>query len=93
MYFIRNGRYSIHVSDNFITNTNLKFDDEDEKNQDENIVSELFDGDHFGEIGLIYETKRTATVRSENYGTLAKLSKSSYQEMMKTFDSMSTLFK
>ena len=78
MYFIRNGRYSVHVTDSFITNANIKFDDEDEKNQDENKVSELFDGDHFGEIGLIYETKRTATVRSENYGTLAKLSKSSY---------------
>ena len=93
MYFIRNGRYSVHVNDKFITKANIKFNDEEENNEDENIVNELFDGDHFGEIGLIYETKRTATVRSENYGTLAKLSKSSYQDMLKTFESMSLLFK
>ena len=93
MYFIRNGRYSVHVNDKFITKANIKFNDEEENNEDENIVNELYDGDHFGEIGLIYETKRTATVRSENYGTLAKLSKSSYQDMLKTFDSMSLLFK
>ena len=93
MYFIRNGRYSVHVNDKFITKANIKFNDEEENNEDENIVNELYDGDHFGEIGLIYETKRTATVRSENYGTLAKLSKSSYQDMLKTFESMSLLFK
>ena len=56
-------------------------------------MGHLFDNDHFGEIGLLFGSKRTATVRSENYGTLALLSKSAYGEMLKTFDGMSNHFK
>ena len=56
-------------------------------------MTHLIDGDHFGEIGLIFESKRSATVRSENYGTLAMLKKSHFLELAKTFDSLTTLFK
>jgi CRP-like cAMP-binding protein len=93
MYFIRNGRYTVHVKDNFVTKTTITSEDESKLDRDQFMVRELYDGDHFGEIGVIFNTKRTATVRSENYGTLARLTKSSYLEMLKTFDSMSTLFK
>ena len=36
-------------------------------------VRVLCEGDHFGEIGLIYNTNRTASVQSRNYNTLAGL--------------------
>lgn len=94
MYFIRNGRYTVHVKDQFLAKQSLHQETsgkEDER--DKELVSELFDGDHFGEIGLIYGAKRTATVRSENYGTLALLSKTAYVEMLKSFENMANLFK
>ena len=53
----------------------------------------LIDGDHFGEIGMLFDCKRTATVRSESYGGLALLRKKDYQELSKTFESLTSLFK
>lgn len=38
----------------------------------------LGNGDYFGEIGLVYGCKRTATVISRKYSTLAKLSKAKF---------------
>ena len=94
MYFIRNGRYTVHVKDQFLVKSSLSDETSGkEDDRDKELVSELFDGDHFGEIGLIYGAKRTATVRSENYGTLALLSKTSFLEMLKSFDNMANLFK
>lgn len=81
MYFIRNGKFSVHVKVEHLK----PVADDSEKPQP---VTHLIDGDHFGEIGLIFECKRTATVRSENYGTLAMLKKSHYVELTKTFDSL-----
>ncbi len=40
----------------------------------------LYPGDHFGEISLIYNCKRTATVVANNYCTLAKLPQKKYRE-------------
>jgi len=34
----------------------------------------LIAGDHFGEVGLIYRCKRTASIVSRNYNTMASLS-------------------
>ena len=53
----------------------------------------LIDGDHFGEIGLLFNCKRTATVKSENYGDLALLKLAHYNELTKTFESFSSIFK
>jgi CRP-like cAMP-binding protein len=53
----------------------------------------LYDGDHFGEIGLIFNSKRTATVKSLNYGSLAKLDKSGFNDLSKQFPSLTTAFK
>ena len=53
----------------------------------------LNDGDHFGEISLIYNCKRTATVESANYGTLAMLTKSNYMELQKSFENITEVFK
>ena len=70
MYFIRNGKFSVTVKTDYIS-------PETEDNQPE-LVSYLIDGDMFGEISLLYNCKRTATVRSENYGNLALLKQSDF---------------
>lgn len=72
MYFIRTGQYQVSIKSNFNTSKNSQPTIE---------VKYLFDGDHFGEIGLIYSTKRTATVKSQNYGSLAKLNKPDWAEV------------
>jgi len=86
MYFIRNGKFSVHIKTDHLRPIL------DEENQPKP-VTYLIDGDHFGEIGMIFDSKRTATIRSENYGTLAMLKKVHYTELCKTFDSMAPLFK
>jgi len=42
-------------------------------------------GDYFGEISLIYGCKRTATVTSMKYSTLAILKKNHYKEILIEF--------
>jgi CRP-like cAMP-binding protein len=44
-------------------------------------VKVMVEGDHIGEIGLIYKCKRTASVISRNYNTLAKLGKERFRSM------------
>ncbi len=46
-----------------------------------NRVRVLYSGEHFGEISLIYSCMRTATVTSNNYCTMAKLSKEKFHEI------------
>jgi hypothetical protein len=36
-------------------------------------MKKLKEGDHFGEIAMIYKCRRTATFISKNYNTMAKL--------------------
>eukprot|EP00343_Euplotes_focardii_P001258 CAMPEP_0205799586 /NCGR_PEP_ID=MMETSP0205-20121125/915_1 /ASSEMBLY_ACC=CAM_ASM_000278 /TAXON_ID=36767 /ORGANISM="Euplotes focardii, Strain TN1" /LENGTH=360 /DNA_ID=CAMNT_0053061163 /DNA_START=45 /DNA_END=1127 /DNA_ORIENTATION=- len=43
-------------------------------------VRTLQTGDHFGEISLIYDCKRTATVTSTKYGTLGFIPRTAYKE-------------
>ena len=42
-------------------------------------------GEFFGEISLIYGCKRTATVCSAKYSTLATLTKKNYDEILLEF--------
>lgn len=57
LYFIGKGDCEIRVRDNF-------------GREHENIRM-LTSGDHFGEISMLYHCKRTASVISRNYNTLA----------------------
>ena len=86
MYFIKKGKFSVYVK----TDWNAKIVDDSEIPAPVNI---LIDNEHFGEIGMIYECKRTSTIISVNYGSLARLTKSSYVELSKNFEMFQGLFK
>lgn len=45
----------------------------------------LVQGQHFGEIALIYKCRRTATIISRNYNTLARLAYSNWREVVNEF--------
>jgi len=45
----------------------------------------LTEGDHFGEISMIYKCPRTATVISRNYNTLARLTYEMYREIVNEY--------
>ena len=87
MYFIRSGEFEVSIETNF--NVGVGAGEEEDKPD----VKRLYDGDHFGEIGLIYGLRRTATVKSKNYGSLARLSWESLEELEKSFESLKTHFK
>lgn len=56
----------------------------DEK-KNKNKIKNLRPGDYFGEISLIYGCKRTASVNSSKYSTLAMLKKVHYKEILIEF--------
>ena len=85
MYFIRSGKFDVIIESNFNVGVSEKIDIERKY---------LYDGDHFGEIGLIYGLRRTATVKSANYGSLARLtSKSLEEKLAKHFPTITKQFK
>ena len=53
-----------------------------DEHKKEHIVRVLVEGNQFGEIGVIYNCGRTATVITRNYNTLARLQKPFYREMI-----------
>ncbi len=71
MYFISKGDCAVSIRDQ-----NSRIDLADRR---------LVAGDHFGEISLIDQIKRTATVISRNYCTLARISYNEYRELSNTF--------
>ena len=85
MFFIKNGKFSVHVKIDHLNPENT-----DEKPKP---VLNLIDGDHFGEIGMLFDCKRTATVKSEQYGRLALLKKNDFIDLSKSFDTFSNLFR
>lgn len=44
-------------------------------------VKLMVEGDHIGEIGLLYKCKRTASVISRNYNVMARLSSGNFREL------------
>ena len=51
----------------------------------EQIIGNLNEGDHFGELALIYKCKRSATVISNNYNTFARIIKPRFREITSEF--------
>lgn len=86
MYFIRTGQFEVQIKSTFDTGVN---------SQPNVQITNLYDGDHFGEIGLVYNTMRTARVMSKNYGSLARLDKNDWGEIERHFSNpkMETAFK
>lgn len=80
MYFIRTGQFEVTIKSNFSSG-------EKEKDHSE-FKKRLYDGDHFGEIGIIFGSKRTATVKSTNYGSLALLKESGFKVLQGQFPNM-----
>jgi len=74
MYFIRTGQFEVKIKSDFAQEANVVEEAPCDKRQ-------LYDGDHFGEIGLIFSCRRTATVKSLNYGSLAKLTETGFKAL------------
>ena len=69
-YYIGKGECKVRVRD---------------QNGNERIVRTLREGDHFGEIGPMYEFKRTATVTSMNYNTFASMKSDLFTSLIKDY--------
>jgi CRP-like cAMP-binding protein len=59
----------------------------------EHFLRKLGPGAHFGEISLIFQTKRTATVISGNYSTFAKLSQEKFRELTQYIPELNSVIK
>ena len=53
----------------------------------------LTQSDYFGEISMLYGCKRTATITSRKYSTLAKLTQKTYKEITTEFPEMVSALK
>lgn len=59
----------------------------------EQVIGILKEGEHFGEIALIYKCKRSATVISSNYNTFARILKPRFREVISEFPEYETCLK
>lgn len=78
MYFVGTGHCRVKVRDH---------------NGREQFICQLKEGDHFGEISLIYKCKRSATVTSSNYNTFARIYKPRFREVISEFPEYETCLK
>lgn len=78
MYWVGTGHCKVKVRDS---------------NGREEVIGTLNEGDHFGEVALIYGCKRTATVISSNYNTFARILKPRYREVIADFPEYETCLK
>ena len=49
------------------------------------VVTKLVNGDFFGEIGLLYESKRTASIRASGYCEIYVLRKLALEKILKRY--------
>jgi CRP-like cAMP-binding protein len=70
LFYIVNGEVKVFVSDQF---------------NEKKFVCYLGKGAHFGEVGLVYNTPRTATIESIGYCTIAMLLKKDYEAAVSRF--------
>ena len=81
VYFIAKGRCQVFVKDKF------------RDRWEDKMVRILNPGDHFGEIGMLYECNRSATVIAMNYCTCAKLNRSNYNELLQIYQGLNETVK
>lgn len=82
MYFIAKGKCSVYVMDKF---PNERYESK--------LVRSLDPGSHFGEISMLYDTKRSATVIAKYYLTCAKIDRSNYNELLQIYPNLNELVK
>lgn len=68
LYFIGKGDCEVRVMD--------------ERGREHEMIRQLVEGDHFGEISLLYGCKRSASVISRNYNTLAFMTQDRFRELI-----------
>jgi CRP-like cAMP-binding protein len=68
MFFLGKGKCFVNVRD--------------ESGHEHEAIKALNEGDHFGEIAMIYKCKRTASVICSNYNTMAILQYKNYRELV-----------
>jgi CRP-like cAMP-binding protein len=68
MFFINKGTCKVNVTD--------------QQGKEPVEICELEEGDHFGEIHLLWNCARTATVVSNNYNTHARLKRANFEELV-----------
>jgi CRP-like cAMP-binding protein len=78
MYFIVNGDFKVHVVDTLVTLTKME----------DNIVSVLSESNYFGEVALIHDGYRTASVTSLKYGTLGAIDLSTLYQLTQKFNGL-----
>ena len=76
LYFIANGVCNVEV-----------FDEEKIIHQ----VGQMFEGDNFGEIGLLYNIECTATVITASYTNLAVMDKNNFEQMLDIYPSVTNV--
>lgn len=54
------------------------------RNQDKRVRS-LLPGDYFGEVALIYKTRRSCSVQSSDFTTLGKVSEEEFENLISKF--------
>lgn len=70
LFYIASGEVTVYVMD---------------QHQEKTLVCYLCKGAHFGEIAMVYQTPRTATVESIGYTNVAKLVKKDYDSFISRF--------
>ena len=69
MFFIQSGECNVVVQDKIGLESGVRQ------------VRSLYGGDHFGEISMLYNCRRSATVIASNYCTLARLSPGDFKDI------------
>jgi CRP-like cAMP-binding protein len=59
----------------------------------ESFVKDLVPGSVFGEVALLYDTKRTASIRCKSMCTVAALTADHFEELIRTFPEIETQLK
>lgn len=78
MYFIASGKCEVEIIDPY---------------KKVHLVRYLRPGDYFGELGLVYNTKRSATVKTSVYSNIAIMSKSDFRRLADKFVGLTDSFK
>ena len=68
MYYIMQGDCTVNIVD--------------EQRIEHVAIKLLVEGSHFGEIGMIFKSPRTATIISRNYNTMARLGYGAFRDLV-----------